>query len=235
MSRSLIEVTYQTHSDAFSKCIQFAGLEAGKLSRYDCEVFVEAICQAHLHSPKIVSFLYALAPSHADESLKHNVLEEMGVEEEDGTSHPDLLRRLGDACHFDDLRWEKVRLAADERLRDMVIQPLMFGTLRDVGLSVMLEVVGFEWMLSRLSRRMGNALQKSLMLSEDELAWFFHHSDVDIGHAEEGIQSILEYAKFYDIDQDTFETIIDVTFRENIFIKRYFGNQALAHDKGFLK
>lgn len=235
MSRATIEGAYQSHSEAFAKCAQFSGLESGKLSRDECLEFVEAICQAHLRSPKIVSFLYALAPAQADESLKHNVLEEMGIEEEDGTSHPDLLMRLGQACQFDALRWEKITRVADERLRDMVIQPLMFGSLRDVGLSVMLEVVGFEWMLSRLSGRMGRALQKNLALSETDLAWFFHHSEVDVGHAEEGIVSALEYIKFYNIDNETLETIIEVTFRENIFIKRYFGDKALARDKGFIK
>lgn len=110
MSRTLIEGTYKSHSDAFAQCAQFSGLEDGTLSRNQCMEFVESICQTHLHSPKIVSILYALAPSHADASLKHKV---------------------------------------------------------------------------------------------------------DIGHAEEGIQAILEYARFYDIDEDTIETIVDVTFRLN--------------------
>ncbi len=41
-----------------------------------------------------MGFLFALAPPKAAEHLKHNMLEELGIEEESGVSHPSLLRAL---------------------------------------------------------------------------------------------------------------------------------------------
>lgn len=44
----------------------------------------------------------------------------------------------------------------------------------------------------------------------------------------EGLDSVVNYVEYYGFDIDELEIILDITFRENIFIKRYFGEIALA-------
>ena len=232
MSRKTIEDKYKQDTLEFSGTTFFTKLESGTLPRAQQEEFIEAICRTHIRSPKILSFLYSLAPPAFDESLKHNLFEELGVSENGGVAHPELLRRVGRACGFDEKHWQRLSTRADERLRDMIMQPLLFGSLRDIGLNIMLEVIGFEWMLSRLSTRIGSALEKHMGISKENLEWFYHHSEVDIQHAEEGLDAIENFLSYYEIDEDTLETVLEITFRENIFIKHYFGEKALAESKG---
>ena len=104
----------------------------------------------------------------------------------------------------------------------------MFGTIKELGLSVLLEVTCFEWMLARLSSRMGQALQTHRGIPTDGLAWFSHHSEVDIRHAAEGVEAVVHYVNDYNIEADELATILDITFRENVFIRRYFGGPALV-------
>ena len=58
---------------------------------------------------------------------------------------------------------------------------------------------------------------------------------MDIRHAEEGLDSVVDYVSYYEMDADELETILDITFRENIFIKRYFGVMALAQETQMLE
>ena len=83
-------------------------------------------------------------------------------------------------------------------------------------------------MLSRLSSRIGKALEQHRGLSPESLVWFYHHSEVDIRHAEEGLDSVEQYVAYYEMAFDELETLLDITFRENIFIQHYFGKLALA-------
>lgn len=104
----------------------------------------------------------------------------------------------------------------------------MFGTLVETGLSVMLEVFGFEWVLARESRKLGDALKHYLNLDAKSLEWFYHHSEVDIGHAEQGLDTLVDYATYYAIDPGAVRTIAEITFRDNIYLKRYFDLQVEA-------
>ena len=76
---------------------------------------------------------------------------------------------------------------ADEDLRRIVVDPLLYGTLREVGLAALTEIVAFEYMLSRVSGRIARALTEHRRLSAAALEWFTHHSEVDIRHAEQGL------------------------------------------------
>ena len=73
---------------------------------------------------------------------------------------------------------------ADEDLRRIVVDPLLYGTLREVGLAALTEIVAFEYMLSRVSGRIARALAQHRGLPAPALEWFTHHSEVDIRHAE---------------------------------------------------
>lgn len=220
-THTLIETHYNAQVQDFSQSLPFQHLESGQLTSQEMDQFIANLCRSHLKSPQILSFLYSIAPPTAAATLQHNLLEELGLDAE-GICHPDLLHRLMVAAGFDDQQRHAIAMAAQDQLRSLCVAPLMFGTLKELGLSVLLEVTCFEWMLSRLSSRMGQALQNHRRLSPADLEWFYHHSEVDIRHAEEGVNSVVEYVSYYEIEAAELETLLDITFRENVFIQRYF-------------
>lgn len=230
---SLIESEYAEQTENFAACANFQNLENGTSSAGIYDKFIADVCRTHLKSPHILAFLYAVAPPAAASNLKHNMLEELGLDEE-GVSHPALLLELAAAAGFDESARKELELSAQEELRRIITDPILFGTLKEVGLSVLLETTSFEWMLSRLATRMGNFLAEHRRLSRESLRWFHHHSEVDIRHAEEGLQAVVDYIEFYEFESSDVEIILDVTFRENVFVKRYFGEIALARQTGVL-
>jgi len=199
-----------------------------RAERADALRLVRLVCKAHLRSPQILGFLYAIVPPGSRESLEHNLLEELGREHEGEPSHPDLLRRLGAAIGLSASEWQQLESGAEQVLRNKAVEPLLFGTLVETGLNVMLEVFAFEWMLSRESRRIGESLKHYLELGEQDLEWFYHHSEVDIAHAEQGLDTLVDFTTYYSLDAETVRTIAEITFRENIFLKRYFDVQVEA-------
>jgi pyrroloquinoline quinone (PQQ) biosynthesis protein C len=220
-SRYAEQVKFFENSDVFQR------FDSGVSDREFYDNFIANLCQTHLKSPQILAFLYAVAPPQVATSIQHNMLEELGLDEQ-GISHPGLLHKLAQEAGFTKEMRSSLELAAHEQLRQMCTEPLLYETLKDLGLSVLLEVTCFEWMLSRLAGRMGQALSQYRGLSHESLEWFFHHSQVDIHHAEEGLNSVVKYIEYYEVDLDDLEAIIDIVFRENIFIKRYFGSIYLA-------
>jgi hypothetical protein len=113
-------------------------------------------------------------------------------------------------------------------LRQTLVDPILYGTLKEVGLAALVEVVAFEFMLSRVASRISAALAKHRGLDPRSLEWFTHHSEVDIGHAEQGLDNVARYARWYEFTDEDALTICDMTLRENVFVKRYFGETALG-------
>ena len=225
--RSRIEALYAKHVADFADCAGFRALEAGRASRAEYDGFIESVVRAHLRSPQLLAFLYSLAPPEAAKSLLHNMLEELGIEEEDGTAHPSLLRQLAVGAGLESRLPELERLA-DADLRRVVVDPILYGTMKELGLAALSEIVSFEYMLSRLSSRIARALATHRGLSEPALQWFTHHSEVDIRHAEQGLDDLEHYIRYYGLPDEDAMTIVEMTLRENVFIKRYFGEMALA-------
>lgn len=225
--RARVEALYAAQTVELTEHPEFRALEAGTASREAYDAFLSNVVRAHMRSPKIVAFLYALSPPAATEDLLHNLLEELGIEEEDGTSHPALLRLLCEGAGLAD-RLPALEKLAEGDIRTLVSEPLMYGTLRDVGLSALVEVIAFEWMLSRTASRIAAALRTHRGLGPEVLAWFTHHSEVDIGHAEQGLDAVRDYAAYYAIDPEDAATIAEMSMRENVFVRRYFGELALA-------
>jgi pyrroloquinoline quinone (PQQ) biosynthesis protein C len=159
------------------------------------------------------------------------MLEEMGLDEE-GVSHPALLFRLAGAAGFDPAARAELERLAQEELRRVVSDPILFGTLKEVALGVLIETTAFEWMLSRTARRMAGFLAEHRGLPREGLEWFYHHSEVDVRHAAEGLRAVADFIEFYEFDPEDTEIIFDVTFRENVFIKRYFSEFAVAGQAG---
>jgi hypothetical protein len=225
--RERIESILSEHTRELSEFDDFVALESGQASRADYDRFIGRIARTHLRSPQILAFLYAFAPPEAAPNLAHNMLEEMGIEEESGVAHPSLLRVLVEGAGLSE-QLEEMERAAQDDLRQTIADPILYGTLKDVGFAALVEVVAFEYMLSRVASRIAIALARHRGLSPASLEWFTHHSEVDIKHAEQGLDNVVAYVRYYESSDEDALAICDVTLRENVFVKRYFGEQALA-------
>jgi len=56
----------------------------------------------------------------------------------------------------------------------------------------------------------------------NSLAWFLHHSEVDVVHAQQGLAAIDAFAAHYGIDDEAARAVVRAVFRENVFLRRYF-------------
>lgn len=223
----MIEEHFERQVAGLTSFDAFGRLEAGEADAEEYHAFVANLARTHLRSPQFFAFLCALAPPEVGDDLFHNLLEELGLEEESGESHPALLARLVAGAGLGSRLPELEALAADD-LRRVVTDPLLFGTLREVGLAALLEIIAFEFMLSRLSGRMEAALAAHYRLDGESLVWLTHHSEVDVTHAEQGLRAIEAYVRYYGIADEDVLTIVELTFGENVFVRRYFSNRSLA-------
>ncbi len=229
---SLIETNYAAQTTEFVESGIFRALENGAANLTVYDKFIANICRTHLKSPQILAFLYAIAPPKAVENLRSNLLEELGLDTNESVSHPSLLIDLARSAGFDTESLKSLENAAQEELRHVICDPILFGTLKEIGLSILLETVSFEWMLSRTASRTARFLTTHRSLPPEHLQWFHHHSEVDIKHAAEGLAAIADYVEFYQFEPDEVETILDVTFRNNVFIKRYFREIEIGESSG---
>jgi len=229
--RQFVEDLYQSHIDELTECADFQSLEQGAVGRDAYETFVSNVFETHQNSPHFLGFLYALVPPESVHRIEHNLLEELGLEEDHGLSHPELLLALLEGMGLQE-RVPELKKRARERLDEIILDPFLYGSLREVGLSALVEVVSFEYMLSRVSSRIGRFLESQCGLTTAQLEWFFHHSEVDIQHAEEGLDTIEDYIAYYDFDEHEARDVIETAMRENVFIKRYFGVAAAARARG---
>lgn len=219
--RSRIAEQYSAQLAAFVASSEFQEIETGRASRPGYDAFIENVARAHLRSPQLVAFLYSIAPPAAADAVRHNLLEELGRDEDGAVEHPQLLRDLVAGAGLGH-RLADIEALAEDDLRRLIVDPILYGTLRDVGLAAMTEIVAFEFMLSRVAGRMAAALARHRGLTPPVLAWFTHHADVDIAHAEQGLDAIETYVRYYALGDDEALTIVDVTLRENVFRRRYF-------------
>jgi hypothetical protein len=219
--RVTIEAELAGQVASLTGCEDFRRLEDGRATPGEYDAFIESLASAHLRSPQLLAFLYALAPPVAADHLRHNLLEELGLDEESGRPHPDLLVDLlvgAGLAH----RLPVVQGEADADLRRIVTDPLLYGTLRAIGLAALIEIVAFEYMLSRVAGRLARALATHRALPPPALAWFTHHSEVDVRHAEEGLTALAAYVDYYAVGPEDALAIAETTLRENVFARRYF-------------
>lgn len=211
----------------FTGCAEFKALEHGAASLEEYDQFLSSVVRSHLKAPQVLAFLYSLAPPEAAPSLLHTMLEELGIEDASGVAHPSMLRELARGAGLGPLLPELEGQAAAD-IRQVVVEPLLYGTLKEVCLAALCEVVAFEYMLSRTARRLATALAAHRGLTPETLTWFTHHSEVDVRHAEQGLDDLVAYADYYEISDDEAFTICEMALRENVFVKRYFGELALG-------
>lgn len=219
--RSTIETLFAQQVESLTASVEFQALEDGRAEPDRYDAFIENVARAHLRSPQLLAFLYALAPPAAEADLRHNLLEELGLDEDSGRPHPDLLRQLlvgaGLGCRLPTLEAQ-----ADEDLRRLIVDPLLYGSLREVGLAALTEIVAFEYMLSRVAGRIARALANHRGLPAPALEWFTHHSEVDMRHAEQGLADLEAYVRYYEFLDGEALTLAEMTLRENVFARRYF-------------
>lgn len=225
INRDYLESQFARNTDELVSCPEFRALEDGSASPDQYDAFIANVIRAHLRSPQIVAFLFALAPPETAESLEENMLEELGRGDEAGTPHPSLLKDLAAAAG---LLLGPIEQMAVIDLRRLATEPLLYGTLKENGLAALTQVCAFEWMLSRTSSRVAMALTRHRGLALENLEWFTLHSEVDIQHAEEGLNNLLSYIRYYEFSDDDAQSIVEMALRENLFIKRYFGELSLA-------
>ena len=73
-----------------------------------------------------------------------------------------------------------------------------------------------------MASRIERALETHRGLAPEALEWFHHHSEVDIAHAQQALQHIEDFVRYYALAEEDARSIIELTLRENVFIKRYF-------------
>lgn len=228
--RSHVEKTYQAQTEAFSNSPQFQAHETGKVAKTKYSTLLANISITHMQSPKILAFLFSISPPNSTDRVKQNLLEELGYEEAE-ESHPDLLRNVMKGAGFDDTTIKRLEQTAQEEIRNKCNSPMMYATIKEFGLHMLLEVSSFEWMLSRLATRMGDFFTNHGGCKKDDLLWFYFHAEKDIQHAEEALDTIVDYVDYYGISTEEVSMIIDVVFRENIYMKHYFPNRSLLDDQ----
>ena len=228
--RTRVATLFTAQVATLTASAEFQDLETGRASRAQYDAFIENVARAHLRSPQLLAFLYSTAPPASARSVLHNLLEELGLEDETGIAHPALLRELVIGAGLE-RRLVEIEASAEDDLRRVVVDPILYGSLRDLALAALTEIVAFEFMLSRVSSRIAAALARHRGLTPDALRWFTHHSEVDVAHAEQGLDGLAAFVRYYGVPDDDALTIVEMTLRENVFLRRYF-RESLAAPAG---
>lgn len=183
--------------------------------------FLRNVFRTHYLSSHIVALCFASLPSSAAELLKENLMEEMG-RSEDEKPHSALLLEMARGVGFAEEEIDGLIAQARERVALFCATRVPAATLRELCLSVLLETMSFEFMLSRCSSEIAGVLTNNYALAKPALHWFALHSEVDIRHAEEGVTVIQDYLNFHKISDALFEHIARFTLGDNLFVRHYF-------------
>ena len=194
---------------------------SGDMAREDLREFFRNFIVTHLNSVQILSFLFAVAPRDAADMVKGNLMEEMGLDEGE-KAHPEMLIDLARGVGFSEADVIRLNAEADEARREFGLERVPYESLRDLGLSMLLETVAFELFLSRASDRIAESMTGHYGLSAEAVEWFTLHGEVDVRHAEEGKRTLQGYISYYGFRPDEVERILSKTFERNVVLKRYF-------------
>ena len=194
---------------------------SGDMALEDLREFFRNFIVTHLNSVQILSFLFAVAPRDPSDMVKGNLMEEMGLEEGE-KSHPEMLIDLARGVGFSEADVIRLNAEADEARREFGSERVPYESLRELGLSMLLETVAFELFLSRASDRIAESMTRHYGLSTETVQWFTLHGEVDVRHAEEGKRTLQGYISYYGFRPDEVEGILSKTFVRNVVLKRYF-------------
>ena len=219
--RAIVEAEYERQIDALAGSAEFVSLEAGRADPNAVVAFLENIYRTHVKSPQIVALLYATSAPAATATMLDNLCEELGLVDR-GSSHPQLLRTMLQHAGVQGPRLRVLEEDAERDLRRLLSEPLMFATLKETALSILLEVTSFEWTLARLGNPIAKALNTHAGMDWHALEWFTLHAELDVRHAEEGLSAVVAFVEFFGLDLEDVQTIVDLTFRQNVLLRRYF-------------
>ena len=212
---------FEQATEEFKEAAEYRGLVGGAAGMPSAHEFLRNIFRTHYLSAHIVALCFASLPSTAAEMLKENLLEEMGRSEHE-PPHSQLLLEMARAVGFDQDAIDQLIADARQRVALVCATRVPVATLRELCLSVLLETMSFEFMLSRCSSELANALSNNYAIPRAALRWFELHSEVDIRHAQEAITVIQDYSEFHRISDALFEQIAGFTLRDKLFCRHYF-------------
>jgi L-alanine-DL-glutamate epimerase-like enolase superfamily enzyme/pyrroloquinoline quinone (PQQ) biosynthesis protein C len=208
-------------TDEFKDSGDYQDLLSGTASAGTAHEFLRNVFRTHYLSSHIVALCFAALPSRAAELLKENLLEEMGRSEVE-KPHSALLLEMARGVGFTQHEIDGLIADARQRVAIFCATRVPVATLRELCLSVLLETMSFEFMLSRYSSAIAAALVARYDIPKGALSWFELHSEVDIRHAEEAVTVIQNYLDFHQISDQLFEQIARSTLGDNLFVRHYF-------------
>jgi len=220
ISTAIILSAYEKATAEFIESREFQTLVAGQASPEFVREFARNVFRTHYLSAHIVALCFAALPSHAAALLKENLLEEMG-RSEDEPPHSALLLKLAEGIGCTPAQIDRLIADARRRLSEYCATRVPLPTLREICLAVLIETLSFEFMLARCSGKIADALAGHYAIPKASLSWFELHSEVDIRHAEEGLNVIADYLAFHQISDASFE-IIQRAALDRVFTKHYF-------------
>jgi muconate cycloisomerase len=221
ISAGQITRAFENTTRQFRDSAEYQSLVSGDASGDAAREFIRNVFRTHYLSAHIVALCFASLPSQAADLLKQNLLEEMG-RSEDEKPHSALLLDLARGVGFGANEIEALIADARRRVAVFCATRVPVATLRELCLSVLLETMSFEFMLSRCSREIAAALTNRYGFAKPALRWFELHSEVDIRHAEEGVTVVQDYLAFHRISDDLFAQIARFTLGDNLFVRHYF-------------
>jgi pyrroloquinoline quinone (PQQ) biosynthesis protein C len=167
----------------------YRDLVSGEASAKSVREFIADVFRTHYLSSHIVALCFASLPSSAAALLKENLLEEMGRSEEE-KPHSALLIKLAQGTGFSEKEIDALVEDARRQVALFCATRVPVATFRELCLSVLLETMSFEFMLSRCSTEIAGALSQHYAIPKPSLHWFELHSEVDLRHSEEGVTVI---------------------------------------------
>ena len=216
-----ITQAFDSATRQFRESDEYRDLASGRAAPEAAREFLRNVFRTHFLSSHIVALCFASLPSAAAELLKENLMEEMG-RSEDEKPHSALLLELARGSGFSEGEIDGLIADARRRVALFCATRLPVATLRELCLSVLLETMSFEFMLSRCSSEIAAALTDRYGFAKPALRWFALHSEVDIRHAEEGITVVRDYLAFHHVSDELFDQIARVTLGDDLFVRHYF-------------
>jgi L-alanine-DL-glutamate epimerase-like enolase superfamily enzyme/pyrroloquinoline quinone (PQQ) biosynthesis protein C len=216
-----ITLVFDNATRDFRGSAEYQRLIAGDASAQAAREFIANVFRTHYLSSHIVALCFAALPSGAAELLKENLLEEMGRSEHE-PPHSSLLLQMARSLGFGETEIDELIADARRRVAAFCATRVPVATLRELCLSVLLETMSFEFMLSRCSSEIAAALTHHYGFAKPALRWFELHSEVDIRHAEEGVTVVQDYLTFHDISDELFDHITAFTLGDDLFVRHYF-------------
>lgn len=204
---------YRRAIDEFVNCAEFKALESGNARRCDYDRFIVNFLRTHLRSQQLLAFLFSIAPPEASNLARQRIIDELGPH---GTS---LLHKLADGASLSPLMVDLEDQAVED-VRRIVVDPMLYPSLREVAFGALVEFEAFQYFLSRVGGRIAGALTLHRKLSPAAVMWFSRFNRINL---EQSFTMLEDYLGYYEIRPDHAQTIAEITLRENVFIKRYFG------------